>query len=184
MSHGADCQLRLALGSLTLQQVWDGCYPGDQESPRAWERPVILARVVVSINSWRMHPHRIGTDGQVLRLDVSLADGRTLRLLLPPDFPCEDLPCSEKYPPPPDGLAAALGFAPRDQACPVTDADRLVLDLAASPPLHPCGCTAYNGGQCYNCLNGAHENCPSCGQRNDKSLGLRVVVRGAGQACP
>jgi len=32
------------------------------------------------------------------------------------------------------------------------------------------------GGQCYNCLNGAHENCPACGRKNDKRLGLRIGV--------
>lgn len=31
---------------------------------------------------------------------------------------------------------------------------------AADPPLHPCDCTGYNGGQCYNCLNGFHVGCP------------------------
>ena len=23
--------------------------------------------------------------------------------------------------------------------------------------LHPCKCATYNGRQCYNCLNGAHD---------------------------
>lgn len=27
--------------------------------------------------------------------------------------------------------------------------------------LFPCSCKAYNGGQCYNCLNGAHRLCES-----------------------
>jgi hypothetical protein len=28
--------------------------------------------------------------------------------------------------------------------------------------LHPCDCKAYNGSQCYNCLNGFHTGC--CGK--------------------
>lgn len=27
--------------------------------------------------------------------------------------------------------------------------------------LSPCDCTKYNGGQCFNCLNGAHRICDS-----------------------
>lgn len=35
--------------------------------------------------------------------------------------------------------------------------------------IHPCNCKEYNGGQCYNCLNGAHEFCDGgCKQKNDK----------------
>ena len=45
--------------------------------------------------------------------------------------------------------------------------------------LHPCKCTSYNGGQCYNCLNGAHDICsgtPKCRQARDKVIGLPIVV--------
>ena len=32
---------------------------------------------------------------------------------------------------------------------------------------HPCGCTDYNGGQCYNCLNGFHAGCDgNCDKKN------------------
>ena len=50
--------------------------------------------------------------------------------------------------------------------------------------LHPCRCTAYNGGQCYNCLNGAHDICSAtkkCRQRRDKVLGLPIVVQSNGK---
>ena len=30
---------------------------------------------------------------------------------------------------------------------------------AVDQPLHPCDCTGYNGGQCYNCLNVFHVGC-------------------------
>lgn len=42
---------------------------------------------------------------------------------------------------------------------------------------HVCNCKAYNGGQCYNCLNGAHRICEdgSCKKRNAKQLGVRLV---------
>lgn len=50
---------------------------------------------------------------------------------------------------------------------------------------HPCTCRAYNGGQCYNCLNGAHDICtPQRGQhkcnrykRPSKKLGLTLVFK-------
>ena len=42
--------------------------------------------------------------------------------------------------------------------------------------LHPCNCIKYNGKQCYNCLNGAHENCDSCRQKNDRVLGLPIKI--------
>lgn len=44
--------------------------------------------------------------------------------------------------------------------------------------IHPCTCTNYNGGQCYNCLNGAHEFCDgNCNQKNSKHLGLQIVIK-------
>ncbi len=48
--------------------------------------------------------------------------------------------------------------------------------------IHPCSCTSYNGGQCYNCLNGAHDICEGevkCGQPRSKQIGLLIVVKGA-----
>ena len=46
---------------------------------------------------------------------------------------------------------------------------------------HPCDCKEYNGGQCYNCLNGAHSHCRACGRKDDKHLGLMLVFRQAGK---
>ncbi len=43
--------------------------------------------------------------------------------------------------------------------------------------LHPCKCTAYNGGQCYNCMNGAHSYCTACGQPNDKQIGIVIQTK-------
>lgn len=46
--------------------------------------------------------------------------------------------------------------------------------------IHPCKCTDYNGGQCYNCLNGAHKICEAakkCKKRNSKILGLVLVFK-------
>lgn len=44
--------------------------------------------------------------------------------------------------------------------------------------VHPCDCTAGNGEQCYNCLNGFHEGCDhGCKQSNSKQLGLPIVVK-------
>ena len=54
-----------------------------------------------------------------------------------------------------------------------------VSDLKDNVMLHPCKCTSYNGQQCYNCLNGAHDICggtPKCKQKRDKVLGLPIVV--------
>lgn len=34
-----------------------------------------------------------------------------------------------------------------------------IVERLAPPPLFPCDCKQYNGGQCYNCLNGAHRIC-------------------------
>ena len=59
------------------------------------------------------------------------------------------------------------------------------------PQLHPCGCTNYNGGQCYNCLNGAHSICSAkkkCGCKNANQIGGILVFKAAvakrrGPAC-
>lgn len=43
--------------------------------------------------------------------------------------------------------------------------------------IHPCKCTDYNGGQCYNCLNGAHDICHAkrkCGKRSARQIGLVI----------
>lgn len=49
----------------------------------------------------------------------------------------------------------------------------------AQPVLHPCQCKAYNGGQCYNCLNGAHDICQhGCKRRRAKKVGLTLVFKG------
>ncbi len=45
--------------------------------------------------------------------------------------------------------------------------------------IHPCKCTAYNRGQCYNCLNGAHHICSAkkkCGAPRAKEMGLKIVI--------
>lgn len=45
--------------------------------------------------------------------------------------------------------------------------------------IHPCKCTGYNGSQCYNCLNGAHNICeakPKCKVKT-KSVGLQIVIK-------
>lgn len=43
--------------------------------------------------------------------------------------------------------------------------------------LHPCQCTSYNGGQCYNCLNGAHDICDDgCKTVRSKQVGVAIVV--------
>ncbi len=44
---------------------------------------------------------------------------------------------------------------------------------------HPCTCTNYNGTQCYNCLNGAHDICEGkgknkCRKSNSKHLGVKL----------
>lgn len=44
---------------------------------------------------------------------------------------------------------------------------------------HPCKCTDYNGTQCYNCLNGAHDICDSrkkCKTRKAKYPGVLLVI--------
>lgn len=46
--------------------------------------------------------------------------------------------------------------------------------------IHPCTCIHYNGGQCYNCLNGAHDICDArfgCKKPNSKHLGLRITIK-------
>jgi len=45
--------------------------------------------------------------------------------------------------------------------------------------IHPCKCTDYNGGQCYNCLNGAHRICEAgkCKKRNAGRIGLTIVAK-------
>lgn len=42
--------------------------------------------------------------------------------------------------------------------------------------IHPCNCREYNGKQCYNCLNGAHSLCSTCGMTNSATLGLPIEV--------
>ena len=45
---------------------------------------------------------------------------------------------------------------------------------------HRCACTGYNGGQCYNCINGAHELCdhtPKCANKNSRQVGVKLVFR-------
>lgn len=47
--------------------------------------------------------------------------------------------------------------------------------------IHPCKCTDYNGDQCYNCLNGAHDICEArkkCKTRKSKQIGLLLVFKG------
>lgn len=46
--------------------------------------------------------------------------------------------------------------------------------------MHHCKCKGYNGGQCYNCLNGAHHICdskPKCRVKKSKHMGLMVVCK-------
>lgn len=43
--------------------------------------------------------------------------------------------------------------------------------------LHPCKCKSYNGGQCYNCLNGAHDLCTGgCKTKRSKQVGVIIIV--------
>lgn len=44
-------------------------------------------------------------------------------------------------------------------------------------PFHPCRCTSYNGGQCFNCLNGAHGLCQRCGKRSVRNVGLIIQAK-------
>lgn len=43
--------------------------------------------------------------------------------------------------------------------------------------IHPCKCKEYNGGQCYNCLNGAHHICVKKCKTKTTSIGLVVTTR-------
>lgn len=55
--------------------------------------------------------------------------------------------------------------------------------MARVKPFHPCACKGYNGGQCYNCLNGAHRMCScakKCRKRSSRFLGVRLVVKNRG----
>jgi len=57
--------------------------------------------------------------------------------------------------------------------------DRLRDKLGPMPPkmFHSCKCTAYNGGQCYNCLNGAHDLCDAgCKVPRSKHVGVMIVA--------
>ncbi len=117
---------------MTLQQHWDDCIGGDASSPHRWMRPVLKSRITVAVHGFTFCPHRIRTDGQVFHLDSYLRDGRTLRLILPPDFTCERLPYTSEAPLPSYEAAERLGFCARDPYRAVTDIDRLVLDLTAS----------------------------------------------------
>ena len=49
--------------------------------------------------------------------------------------------------------------------------------------IHPCSCTSYNGGQCYNCLNGAHSTCSSKNKCKGRytGIGLPIVVVNQGR---
>lgn len=116
--------------SLTLQQVWDDCNAGFFALGHPFDRPILKARVVLTVKGHRLSPHRLTLVGEVFRADVFLQDGRTLRLLLPPDFPCEDLR-TKKTPFPSYKVAGDLGFGPRDPSRPVRDSDGLILDLSA-----------------------------------------------------
>ena len=49
--------------------------------------------------------------------------------------------------------------------------------------IHPCKCTEYNGGQCYNCLNGAHDICSApdgCRTKPSTQKGLMIVCKRGG----
>jgi len=57
--------------------------------------------------------------------------------------------------------------------------DKISTENAQPEQIHPCSCTSYNGKQCYNCLNGAHEICEAkikCVQKNSEQVGLPIVV--------
>lgn len=58
------------------------------------------------------------------------------------------------------------------------DGESVADDHNVMRELHKCDCKEYNGGQCYNCLNGAHKYCPACSKtENEKSLGLRIIIK-------
>jgi hypothetical protein len=117
---------------MTIKQHWDDCIPGNPDSGRPWERPFLKGRITVEVKGMTFCPFRIATDGNVFRLDAQLRDGRTLRLLLPPTYPCERLPHTHETPLPADNTAESLGFEKRNYHRAVTDADRLTLDLTAN----------------------------------------------------
>ncbi len=51
--------------------------------------------------------------------------------------------------------------------------------------LHPCKCTSYNGGQCYNCLNGAHNLCADgCKTKRSKQIGVMIAVKQSKRKMP
>jgi hypothetical protein len=115
---------------MTVQQHWDDSIPGVAHSGRPWERPFLRGKISVKVRGITFYPRRIGSDGEVFRLAVTTRDGRSLKIIVPPDFPCVCLPAGAGRPLPPHWSAEALGFGPRDTSRPVTDADDLVLDLS------------------------------------------------------
>ncbi len=47
--------------------------------------------------------------------------------------------------------------------------------------IHPCKCKYYNGKQCYNCLNGAHDICEAqnrCKVKRSEQVGLILIFKG------
>ena len=116
---------------MTILEHWNDCIPGNRDSDRPWERPCLKGPISITVKGHTFYPHRTGFDGQVFRLDVQLACGRTLRLMLPPPYPCRRLRTAENRPLPDHRVAEMLGFSPRNYSRAVTDADRLVLDLSA-----------------------------------------------------
>lgn len=120
-----DC--RILRSNITLQQHWDDCIAGNPHSPLRWERPFLKGSVRVTVRGYSFESNRLRTDGNVFHLDVQLRDGRTLRMVLPPSYPCDRITFSTG--PSDYNIAVALGFPKRDHDRPVTDADRLVIDL-------------------------------------------------------
>ena len=49
-------------------------------------------------------------------------------------------------------------------------------------PLFPCDCTGYNGGQCYNCLNGFHVGCPHHCSGSAEPLRAQGLTKAVGAA--
>jgi len=59
---------------------------------------------------------------------------------------------------------------------------RSILTGKENGTFHPCTCTDYNGGQCYNCLNGAHQWCEAkgkskCKKGNAKLMGVKLIFK-------